>query len=56
MREHRTVGKKHRTCPRCDKCIHRTVEYGAYAHKFVVSCDAKKCEYVRKDQCETSDT
>lgn len=47
---------KHRECPRCEKCVHRTVEYGAYIHRFVVSCDAKECNYERKDKCGDSDT
>jgi len=40
--------KHHRECPRCERCIHRTVEYGAYIHRFVVSCNAKTCKYERK--------
>ena len=44
--------KRHRECPRCEKCLHRTVEYGAYVHKWVAGCNAKKCEYVRKKEVE----
>jgi len=40
----------HRECPRCEKCVHRTLEYGKYVHKFVASCNARECEYERKDE------
>ena len=42
--------KNHRECPRCENCIHRKIEYGAYIRKLVLSCDAKTCKYVRKDK------
>lgn len=38
----------HRVCPRCEKCVHQTIEYGAYVHKWVVSCNAKVCDYKKK--------
>lgn len=45
----------HRESPKCEKCKHRTVVYGAYVHKWVVSCDAKKCEYVRRKEGNTNE-
>lgn len=43
------MNKPRSSCPRCDKCIHRTLERSPIIHKWVVGCDAKRCEYVRKD-------
>lgn len=48
--KYRTSKSTHRICPRCEKCVHQTIEYGAFVHRWVVGCDAKKCEYVRKDK------
>ena len=42
------MNKPRNECPRCEKCVHRTLELSPIYHKFIVGCNAKKCEDIKK--------